>query len=205
MKNDLEVGRYALRTFDRHYDWGDHWGSLPYWSKISPHEHIEQPVILGPLASSVGNQTAWLDGTCTAQCLRAQYGISRKAARRGAFLPAPPQHRAPHRACSCGIYGSLDWTHLERQHFYEVTNIVAVIAAEGATIIGTRGLRTQYARVVGYWTDNEHTSWGVCAKRQFTDAKRYKSVTDLIDDFNIPRTLVPTEPASSTYGHEYWA
>jgi len=157
----IEVGRYALRTFHLNYASG----------------------ALGSLAWSRGNEHCWLDGTCTAECLRKEYSYTRYQAKGDCRLAAPPWHKAPHRACTCGIYGSLDLRGLERQYGYEMELITAVIAAEGATLIGTIGLRTQYARVVGYRANWPYRSY---AQKQFVDAREFETDGELLEAFHLP-------------------
>jgi hypothetical protein len=75
----------------------------------------------------------WRGGECVASC---SYGRP---------------HRAPDDDCDCGIYGATSLQSLRWQSPDPAASIVAVIAAQGATIIGSQGLRTQAARVVAYW------------------------------------------------------
>jgi hypothetical protein len=60
-------------------------------------------------------------------------------------------HAAPADDCDCGIYGATNLGSLLMDYPHLASRIVAVIAAQGATIIGTEGLRTAAARVVAYW------------------------------------------------------
>lgn len=140
---DLEVGRYALRTF-RH-DW--------------------LPPLFGPVTRR-GNGNCWADGTCTAVC---------------ADLYEPGGHAAPHEKCRCGIYGCLILQHLLSQYPTESRDIIAVIAVEGQTIMGSRGLRTQYARVVAYWT----RCLFLQADHQFVGAKRFENLFEMVKAYGL--------------------
>jgi hypothetical protein len=64
----------------------------------------------------------------------------------------PSGHTAPREGCQCGIYGSHSYMDLATQYPEHTRFIVGVIAAEGQTIMGPRGLRTERARCVAYWT-----------------------------------------------------
>jgi hypothetical protein len=189
---DVEVARYALRTFDLHPNFYRDWAARP--------SHLDY--CLGPLGRrGLEADIAWRDGTCTAQCLRSLYGIGRWEAAKGkTFLPAPPGHKPPHLACTCGIYGALDHTSLHRQYSYEMGNILAVIAAEGRTIIGTRGLRTEYARVVAWKGDGVYAT---IAKGQFKDAEQFDTTEELLKAYHLPRV----GPKGSGFGGgpRWWA
>src|ERR1700758_3506082 len=148
--SDPEVGRFALRTFK---------------------------VREGHLSSVVATHSGqhWEGGVCRARCVifddysffdesmaritRAAIARHRDPSKYREGLSKFLKHDAPHEDCRCGVYGSLNLENLRRQ-YHESLNLVAVIAAEGETIIGTRGLRTEFARVVAYWTP-----WGAFSVR----------------------------------------
>ncbi|BCP41448.1 hypothetical protein MINTMi27_15410 [Mycobacterium intracellulare] len=190
-KVELEVARYALRTFHQIlkpqafniYDKGI--GMLP--------TTLADFYELGSIAIG-GNH--WSDGTCTAKCLGGM-GMT--------FSCGDPRcpwcnrniinHEAPHDKCSCGIYGCLSLEWLRGQYPDKVSNIVAVIAAEGQTIIGTRGLRTQFARVVAYWCINGG-GYPEMAKRQFVGAQRYLGMSEMLRAYGLPWSAGPEETRS---------
>lgn len=121
---DLEVGRFALRTF-RFAD---------------------------GRAESLLSSGEWRDGICEARCLPFCTTLGFVYNMLGFSHDQPHGlHRSPHEGCDCGIYGSLSLGHLRTQYPEQTERFVAVIAAEGRTIIGSRGLRTERARVVAYW------------------------------------------------------
>ncbi|MCA2338799.1 hypothetical protein JF776_25550, partial [Mycobacterium avium] len=127
---DIEVGRYALRTFlvDRH-----HRALLP----ITGHMRAVSAWLRRPLGDLAASQreahSVWAGGVCVARCGRGR------------------RHAAPAKDCSCGVYGATSLESLLEQFPGLAHNIVAVIAAEGPTIVGDDGLRTSAARVVAYW------------------------------------------------------
>jgi hypothetical protein len=135
---DLEVGRFALRTF---------------------------AVKDGKLASIIHGAGHWENGACVAQCI--------------ATAIADEPHEAPSPGCRCGIYGTLSLAALFSQYREFACRIIAVIAAEGVTYIGSVGLRTAAARVVAYWcaeADNRQpTEADVCAE-QCPGARRFYDV-----------------------------
>jgi hypothetical protein len=93
-------------------------------------------------------------------------------------------HEAPAEKCHCGIYGTLNLAHLMSQYPHDAANIVTVIAAEGNTILGSRGLRTAYARVVGYWSPVPEIR--SIAERQFYDARFFEDIDEMLAHFELP-------------------
>lgn len=75
--------------------------------------------------------SAWADGTCIARC-----GLG---------------HPAPADGCTCGVYSLRDLRDLRLQ-YWSARRLVAVVALEGLTIEGSKGWRSQAARVVDVWT-----------------------------------------------------
>ena len=138
---------------------------------------------LGSTNIVVPGHYAWLrDGTCRAKCFTF----------RG-------WHPSPLLDCCCGIYGSLSLEVLVRQYPYETSNIVAVIAVEGETIIGSRGLRTEYARVVAWWS-----KWGKYrrqARNQFATADQYGDIDSMLFRYGLPREMDEPDDEKG----KYWA
>ncbi|MGV7585854.1 hypothetical protein PJN38_24390 [Mycobacterium kansasii] len=135
---DIEIGRYALRTFNVDRE------ARTLRSLMVPGDH-------------------WAGGTCVAQCLRSEmaWGLLRPP-------EAVERQQRPHETpsdgdCGCGIYGCLNVASLVRQYGLQAERLIAVIAAEGATIIGDTGLRTSAARVVAYWTPDRDVR-KICAE-----------------------------------------
>ncbi len=119
---DIEVARYALRTFN-----------------------VEDGRLM-PVAMPV--EGAWKGGVCQAECVPNLWTMP---APRLVVAP-DPNHDAPAEGCHCGIYGCLTIEKLKSQYPLKCMDIVTVIAVEGNTIIGEIGLRTQAARIVAYWS-----------------------------------------------------
>lgn len=151
--DDIELGRYALRTFRIDYRKRE-MRSLTQNSK-------------GP--------SEWIKGTCEARCRNSS-------------------HPAPDYRCSCGIYGTNSADSLFEQFELYAKELIAVIAAEGITVVGDTGLRTQAARVVAYWPSN--SAIGRVCHRDFPDAKKYKDLNDMLIDYNfstikeVPRSFL---------------
>lgn len=189
---DLEVGRFALRTF----------------------------VFVNGRPESILSYGNWRDGTCTARCRANTVAWN--------FLLGPDfalpesDHESPAMECSCGIYGSLSLSHL-REHYTQASDIVAVIAAEGRTIIGTRGLRTERARVVAYWLRLNAKpafaglpSWAVewlyptasvksfsnVVRQGFPDAKCYDDLLKMVSDYGL--SMGPIRDGVYTSNRDYW-
>lgn len=163
MTDDIEVARYALRTFRVDY---------------------------GILKSVSFKGDCWTNGVCEAEC-----EISMT-------LGYTPHHGpVPELGCSCGIYGSLSVEHLVEQFARECGDLITVIAAEGQTIIGPRGLRTQYARVVAYWSP--WRSVRKMCRRQFLDACSHRTLDKMLDAYLLPFEATPVDDDDIFDG--YWA
>jgi hypothetical protein len=131
----------------------------------------------------------WEDGTCKAVC--------------HAWHPRDVGgHKAPHEGCSCGIYGSLSYADLIHQFREYVKHIVVVIAAEGKTIIGDRGLRTAFARVVAYWVAPDQMYREVAAA-QFKDAKDFGDPLGMVEAYGL-ELLPPAEEEQPNYTTTEW-
>ncbi len=89
---------------------------------------------LYPLFGSV----AWTDGPNTATCR-----IPRSS-RRG-----DPDHRVVDPACTCGFYAYADEE--ATAEYPHSRHVLAVVACWGRVVAGTRGLRTEHARVEAIW------------------------------------------------------
>jgi hypothetical protein len=78
-----------------------------------------------------------------------------------------------------------------------------VIAAEGRTIIGTRGLRTERARVVAWWTPRLRAT--IICNVQFVGAKKYIDVDDMCRDYGIPIAFdLSWKPDYGTADTNWW-
>lgn len=93
-------------------------------------------------------------------------------------------HQAPHEHCHCGIYATHTLHHLQQQYGMQADKIVTVIAAEGQTILGDKGFRTQYARVTAYWS--QYPDIFQAGTRQFRGANYYSDLNKMLHDYRIP-------------------
>lgn len=156
---DLEVGRFALRTF-----------------RYSRDNHAIYPMRSFSGVPRPALDVCWTDGTCEAQCLRFRLDML------GIWHLESKCNEPPGDNCECGIYGSLSLDDLKRMYGWYVDQLVCVFAPEGKTIIGSRGLRTERARVVAYCTHYLcHDSFA----RLFPDAKRYFDVSQMVYDHGL--------------------
>jgi hypothetical protein len=130
---DIQIGRYALRTFDLKAD------------HIYPSGHHPRSLFGHPGQPD----TDWADGSCVARCNKSQ------------DHHRCPQ--SPGTNCRCGIYGCLTLADLIRQYPRQTHECVTVIAVAGRTMLGDRGLRTAAAKVIAYWCRDQHketfTNW----------------------------------------------
>jgi hypothetical protein len=119
------------------------------------------------------DRDAWAGGVCVARCAHGH------------------THSPPGDDCSCGIYAATSLGSLLGQYPRQASNIVAVIAAEGPTIIGSSGLRTSAARVVAYWS-HPSPSLGtarVVLAQQCPDAKGYDDCGAMLAAYHMPLGL----------------
>jgi hypothetical protein len=122
----------------------------------------------GKLASIVKGGGHWENGKCIAKCLDLLRSDD----------DPHEAHEAPAPGCHCGIYGTLTLAALFTQYPQFAARIIAVIATEGTTYIGSVGLRTAAARVEAYWVadlDDSAREVAVCAA-QCPEARRYYDV-----------------------------
>ncbi|EIU51611.1 MULTISPECIES: hypothetical protein [Mycobacteriaceae] len=170
--SDIEVGRYAVRTFS-----------------IDRRRGTLVPVSIASHLDSIGvdSRAVWEDGVCVARCAHGH------------------NHPAPSDDCSCGIYGATSLASLHSQFPDLVASIVAVIAAEGPTIIGNAGLRTSAARVVAYWC---HPGPAFDAARtvlaqQCIHAQHFDVLTAMLAAYNIPATTVDADCLPEGFGVDW--
>jgi hypothetical protein len=148
-------------------------------------------------ALMVLNQPWALDGTCHARCIpNMGYPTFRMSFRK--------THPAPDEDCHCGIYAALTAQHLFDQYPINAHRLIAVIAAEGQTIIGSQGFRTEYARVVAYWTP-VRSVLEVCVDR-CGDAQWFPELADMLAAYRFPPCELPTMPTEMPVpdGPDWW-
>ncbi|OBJ26869.1 hypothetical protein [Mycobacterium colombiense] len=109
----------------------------------------------------------WLTGECLARC---EKGYA---------------HEVPAAECECGIYGALCLASLRKQ-YPQASRLVAVIAAQYKTIIGSQGLRTSGARVVAYWCRPDAKAERHQCATQFREAREYYDLTAMLSAYEIP-------------------
>jgi hypothetical protein len=136
----------------------------------------------GHCRSVVVGQDHWKNGICVAVCDKPR--LAPYLYEQGKLLP---KHTSPDEGCTCGVYASLTLEHLYEQYPPYVENMVAVIAAEGQTIIGSKGFRTEVARVVAYWSPV--SGFQKIAARDFPDAQGYPQLTDMLNAYGWDSSL----------------
>lgn len=163
---DIQVGCYGLRTFKVHTKYG-----------LTPLNYE------GPY---------WKDGKCIAECLadssariRAMFADGTLRIPEGATLEAMfSLHKAPHMDCRCGAYAARTMEGLFQFASTQMRDLVTVVAAEGTTIIGQYGLRTEAARIVAYWTPKKGIA-KICAEQCGEDATRWESLDAMLANYKL--------------------
>lgn len=183
---DLEVARYGLRTFN--VERGNGIGSYPRGLR------------------SLFKMTYWENGVMEAECLRDRdelHFLYRMAmlSQRDQEAQDLYRHKPPYKDCHCGVYATLTLDHLLEQYYPQVrANGVAVVAAEGTTIIGDKGMRTTAARIVAYWCPNRklrRVYREVCGE----DVPHYSHMDKMLEAYRLP-PLPPQFP--NALGAFFW-
>ena len=162
---DIEIARCALRTFNcvdiRHCDLEDELAdALEEGLQDNQAVSFSGRILTGMYRS--GGQ--WLTGACVARCEKG--------------------HKAPDEECGCGIYGALSLSLLTAS-YPQASRLVTVIAAEGKTVIGDLGLRTEASRVVAYWcSPDARVERHQCAK-QFLGAKEFADLAMMVQTCGV--------------------
>jgi hypothetical protein len=110
------------------------------------------------------------------------------------FPNTPPPHPAPH---ACGLYSLTSYYELQRQYSSKAARNVAVIAAEGRTEKGTKGLRCQAARIVAYWAYT-----GVdrkVFKAQCPEATSFGTVKEMLDAYKFDAAALRSDSGWDTF------
>lgn len=211
---DFEFARYALRSFRLAKDLSSWPGSNAGLYAPSPHTSYAEWVGTGGnpgnwtyrwVAISHSHGEDWRDGTCAAVC----HASGKRTA--AEMTGIHKDHTAPNEHCTCGIYGSLSYADLISNFRHYANFIVTVIAAEGITIIGDRGLRTQYARVVAYWTAPNSVNWQLdngsaprtLSAQQFQGAKRYECPVEMVEAYGLA-LLPPAKKLGGNGAASWW-
>ncbi|BCP12375.1 hypothetical protein MINTM020_44730 [Mycobacterium paraintracellulare] len=93
----------------------------------------------GRLASVAQAGSHWQDGVCIATCL------------------SNPDHVAPVRNCTCGVYAFWSVEELLDQYLESARQMVAVIRMDGDVEPGDKGLRASAAQIVAWWCAEDAT------------------------------------------------
>jgi hypothetical protein len=163
---DIEVARYGFRTF-----------------RTWRHAETQEQKYFRSLYSA----DVWDNGTMEAKCKREKTDPI--------LSSIGVDHVSPHIDCTCGIYASLTYGSLIHQ-YREAGIFLAVIAAEGTTIIGSRGFRTQYARIVAWTT--AHANYAEIARKQFKDARQFFNKELMAEAYELPLFQKPPDDDSSS-------
>jgi hypothetical protein len=191
---ELEVARYGLRTF-RHIPadetemeqtvrWVTNGMSFSIFGSDYYGHESEKPM---ELCSAAVQGSHWKGGVCEAVCrvpANAHKNLLIELAALTAGVEPVFGHQAPQEDCHCGIYAAHTLQVLCDQYSSYVKDIVAVVAAEGQTIIGDKGFRTERARVVAYWCSERVAP---TAASQFPDAERYSEIASMLTDYGLER------------------
>lgn len=152
---DLEVARYGLRTFE--VKGGLHGG-----------------------LKSLFQETYWNNGVMEAECRASSFDIIQwRWHNKG-------EHRVPAKYCGCGIYATVSLQSLIAQYPEQMLdNGVAVVAAEGETIIGDRGMRTSAARIVAYWAPTKKTR-RTYRRTCGSEARYFRKMSEMLKAYGFP-------------------
>lgn len=157
LTEDIEVARYGLRTF-----------------RVNTKATWEPRGL-----RSLAKHTYWDNGVMEAKCL----GRDPLA-----FLwrEVDDPHVVPVKDCSCGVYATVSLDSLMHQYPAQALKEgVAVIAAEGPTIIGDMGMRTSAARIVAYWCPNKKKR-KVYEETCGPEVRHFRKMSDMLEAYGLP-------------------
>ena len=97
----------------------------------------------------------WGDGVCIATCLK------------------NPDHVAPVRNCTCGVYAFWTVEELLDQYLESARRMVAVVLLEGDNIEGDTGVRANAARIVAWWCAEDATELATACAASAPGTRRY--------------------------------
>ena len=131
--------------------------------------HGIEPISFGTPQAMPG---PWAGGECIARC-------------RFELHPAPAED------CNCGIHASTDLESLRSHYPQFATRVVAVIAAEGTTVLGDRGFRTAAARVVAYWCSPAYPETVSLLAGHVGGASVFTDLEEMLHTYRIRATTPP--------------
>jgi hypothetical protein len=99
----------------------------------------------GRLVSVTQRGGHWEDGVCIATCLK------------------NPDHVAPVRNCTCGVYAFWTVEELLDQYLESARSMVAVVRLDGDNVEGDKGVRARAAQIVAWWcAEDAHELAAAC-------------------------------------------
>ncbi len=135
----------------------------------------------GHLLPVTAMDDSWRGGTCIARCRR------------------EPGHQPPDDDCRCGIYS---FRHLPilRAQYQQALDLVAVVALEGQTLEGSRGWRSQAARVLDIWVSPDAVPNDLrnALAANLPDVRFHDDVEEMIGSYPDLSTTPP--PVMSAWG-----
>jgi len=153
-------------------------GTLRGYRKWLALRSVPEQSDLLPLASVAIRDVVWSE-TLSARCLAS--GVE--------YFDASYAHRAPERACRCGIYA---WYQPGDPNMTGTGGVFGVIEASGLIFMGTRGFRAEHARIVAVLAYGPRAR-RACARARIAVYRRYRR---LVADYPPQdlRALLDTEP-----------
>ncbi|MEJ5913189.1 hypothetical protein [Pseudokineococcus sp. 1T1Z-3] len=122
----------------------------------------------------------WTSGVNTAVC-------DRRERRRRAI----PEHQAPGRGCSCGLWACGNLEALRGSGVLGASRVLAVVAAHGTLIPATRGFRAQHAVIEALWLSPRIPATRRAAvARAYPAAAVYSNRRAMLSEH--PLTVLPT-------------
>ena len=103
------------------------------------------------------------------------------------------EHVVPHDSCGCGVYAFAEGC--DDNQYRTEYGVHGVIECYGRTILGTRGLRCEKARVVGLVTEREDIKRNYPDVQFFTPTAnrfRKKGIARAVETFDIVQPYTPT-------------
>ncbi len=128
----------------------------------------------GRLVSVTQRGGHWEDGVCIATCLK------------------NPDHVAPVRNCTCGVYAFWTVEELLDQYLECARSMVAVVRLDGLTIEGDNGVKANAAQIVAWWCAEDAAELATACAASAPGTRRYFDRDVMLGLYPAPQK--PEEP-----------
>jgi hypothetical protein len=134
---------------------------------------VEKGRLKSPM--SPGGPSYWDNGIAVAECRRWRDEDDRENCT-----------ESPNENCRCGLYAMHTLDELFKQYGQWARQCVAVIACQGTTYIGTKGLKTASAQIIAYWTHEQAKVHLQVFRQQCPEAVGFTDIQEMLKTYGFP-------------------